>query len=50
MFRNNTNMPFQVAAVAWTRYLGCRRMNDKVFDAIRAFRDQYVDQAPEQVP
>jgi hypothetical protein len=49
LFENNTNMPFQVAAVAWTHYLGCTTMNDKVFDAIRAFRDRFVDKGPEIV-
>ena len=50
LFENNTNMPFAVAATAWTHLLGCPKMNDKVFDAIRAFRDAYVDKAPEQIP
>jgi hypothetical protein len=47
---NNTTMPYEVAATAWTRLLGCRRMNDNVYDAIRALRDNFRDQAPEQVP
>lgn len=48
--QNNTDMPFAVAAVAWTRYVGCDEFNDKVFDAFRAFRDTYVDKAPEFIP
>jgi len=47
---NDTDMPFEVAATAWTQSLGCPKMNDDVFDAIRAFRDEYRDQGPEFVP
>jgi hypothetical protein len=47
---NETDMPFEVAATTWTRTLGCEEMNDQVFDAIRAFKDEYRDQGPEFVP
>ena len=51
LFQNNTNMPYAVAATAWTHLLGYPRMNAKVFDAIRAFRAAYTDKAPEsQIP
>ena len=50
LFENPTRMRYQVAASAWTHLLGCPQMNDQVFDAIRAFRDKYVDQGPETVP
>ncbi|MDX6684171.1 MAG: hypothetical protein QOF26_1780 [Baekduia sp.] len=50
LFQNQTNMPFQVAAVAWTHYLGCPTMNNKVFDAMRAFRTRFVDKGPELIP
>ena len=50
LFENNTNMPYAVAATGWTHLIGCPKMNDQVFDAIRAFRDAYVDKAPEQIP
>jgi hypothetical protein len=50
VFENNTNMPYAVAAVAWTHILGCQAMNTGVFDAIRAFREQYTDKAPELIP
>jgi hypothetical protein len=50
VMQNNTNMPFAVAAVAWTHYLGCPQMNDRVFDAIRAFRERFVDKGPELIP
>jgi hypothetical protein len=46
MFQNTT-MPWQVAAVAWDHYLGCKRYNDKVLDGVRAFRDKYRDNGPE---
>jgi len=48
--QNNSEMPFEVAAVAWRNYVGCPKFNDKSIAALRAFRDVYVDTAPEQVP
>jgi uncharacterized protein DUF3105 len=45
----NRRMPYKVAVTAWGHLLGCKKVNDKVFDAIRAFRDRYRDQGPEQV-
>jgi hypothetical protein len=50
LFQNNTEMPFAVAAVAWTHVLGCKTMNNGVFDAVRAFRKQWTDKAPELIP
>lgn len=50
VFQNNTNMPYQVAAVGWTATLGCDRLTDQTFDAIRAFRKSYTDEGPENVP
>jgi hypothetical protein len=50
LFENQTNMPYAVAATAWTQSLTCDAMNDKVFDALRAFRQQYVDKGPEFIP
>lgn len=49
MFQNTTNMPYQVAATAWGHLVGCPQMNDKVFDVLRDFRTQYIDQGPEKV-
>ena len=49
-FQNQTNMPAQVAATAWTKSLTCPRMNDRVFDAIRTFWRTNVDKAPEFIP
>ncbi len=54
-----TGMSYQVAATAWSReptpngtgrLLGCPTMNDKTYDAIRAFRDEYRGNGPEAVP
>lgn len=50
LLENTSQMPFAVAAVAWTRYVGCERFTDRTFDALRAFRADAVDEAPEQVP
>jgi hypothetical protein len=40
----------QIAATAWENALLCPRANDKVYDAIRAFKDRYRDRGPEFVP
>jgi hypothetical protein len=46
----NPNMPYEVAATAWTEMLGCKQVNDRVFDAIRAFKQRNRDRGPEFVP
>jgi hypothetical protein len=50
LFENNTNMPYEVAGTAWTHLIGCEAVNERTWDALRAFRQRYVDQAPEQIP
>lgn len=61
LFPNATRMPFDIAVSAWTRdpeplgtghLLGCPRMNDRVYDAIAAFRSRFRDNdiPPENVP
>jgi hypothetical protein len=50
LFQNGTKMPFAVAATAWDHQLGCKTMNAKVFDALRTFRQAYIDKGPEVVP
>jgi hypothetical protein len=50
LLENNTEMEFAVAAVAWTAYVGCERVTDRTWDAFRAFRDRFTDQAPELIP
>lgn len=46
----NPDMPYEVAATAWTQLLGCKTYDESVIDAIRAFRDTYRGQGPEPVP
>ena len=50
LFQNQTKMTAAVAATAWGKSLTCPSMNDKVFDAIRAFRKDNVDKGPEFIP
>jgi hypothetical protein len=50
MYQNPTGMDAQVAATAWTHSLTCDRVTDKTWDALRTFRDRYIDKAPERVP
>jgi hypothetical protein len=50
LFQNNTDMPGAVAALAWTQLLTCPTLTDKTFDAIRAFRERFVDKGPELIP
>ena len=46
----NPDMPYDVAATAWTQLMGCPKYNERVIDAIRAFRDTYRGRGPEPVP
>jgi hypothetical protein len=50
LFQNNTNMPYEVAATAWTQLLGCKTVNANTWDALRAFRDRFTDKGPELIP
>ena len=50
VYENTTNMEPQIAATAWDQLLGCNAVNDKTWDALRTFRDRYLDKAPEKVP
>ena len=50
LFENTTNMNAAVAATAWTHSLTCPEFNDKIYDAIRAFRARFIDKGPEAVP
>jgi Protein of unknown function (DUF3105) len=56
---NETKMPYEVAASAWSRepqplgtgrLLGCPRYDAKVVDAVRAFRDEHRGKGPEDIP
>lgn len=47
----NPKMPFEVAATAWTQLIGCDRYEGRTtLDAIRAFRDSFRGQGPENFP
>lgn len=50
LYPNGTDMPYQVAATTWDHALLCEEFSPQIFDAIRAFKDQYRDQGPEFVP
>jgi hypothetical protein len=50
LMQNNTEMPFAVAAVAWRHYMACREFTPKSIEALRAFRAELVDKAPEKIP
>jgi hypothetical protein len=43
-------MESAVAATAWGHSVTCPAMNDKVFDALRAFRTSFINKGPEVVP
>ena len=47
----NADMPYDVAASAWTQMIGCDSFDgDATIDALRDFRDIYRGQGPENVP
>jgi hypothetical protein len=50
LYRNVTGMQAKVAATAWGHVLTCQKTGPRMWDALRAFRDGYVDKAPERVP
>lgn len=50
LMRNNSKMPFQVAAVGWRHYMACREFTPESITAMRAFREEVVDKAPERIP
>jgi hypothetical protein len=50
LYENTTNMDAAVAATAWGHSVTCPEMNDQVFDAIRTFRNEWIDKGPENVP
>ena len=50
LYENTTGMNAAVAATMWGQSLTCPEMNDQVFDALRTFRNEYIDTGPEDVP
>jgi hypothetical protein len=49
LYQNPTKMDAKVAATAWDQSLTCPAVNDKLWDALRTFRDRYLDKGPEKV-
>jgi hypothetical protein len=49
LFENPTGMKAQIAATAWDHSLTCDTENDKIWDALRTFRDAHIDRGPEKV-
>ena len=55
LFENQSGMTAAVAATSWTRSLTCATFDDKVFDALRAFREKaivgdWASDIPEPIP
>lgn len=51
LFFPNEDMPYAVAVTAWTQLIGCDTYEGAAtLDAVRAFRDIYRGQGPEDVP
>jgi hypothetical protein len=50
MFENNTNMPTEFAATAWTKSITCGALTPQAIDAMREFRKAYTDKGPEFIP
>ena len=50
VYENATDMPYEVAATAWTQLVGCEEYSPEAIDVLRTFYDSYVDKGPEQVP
>lgn len=47
----NKQMPYEVAATAWTQLLGCPRYEGRAtLDAVRDFRETYAGLGPEPLP
>ena len=50
LYENTTGMDAAIAATTWGHSVTFPEMNPQVFDAIRTFRAEYIDQGPENVP
>ncbi len=44
----NPKMPYEAAATAWQRLLGCRRFREESMDAMRLFRGRYIGLGPDK--
>src|SRR5690242_17795043 len=49
-FENNTKMPTDFAATAWTKSITCPQMTTQSIGAMREFRKAYTDKGPEFIP
>ena len=50
LFENNTNMPAQFAATAWTKSITCPTLSTQALGAMREFRTAFTDKGPELIP
>jgi Protein of unknown function (DUF3105) len=50
LFENNTNMPEEYAATAWTKSITCGKLTPQAIAAMREFRKAYTDKGPEFIP
>jgi Protein of unknown function (DUF3105) len=50
MFENNTKMPEQFAATAWTKSIACPTLSAAALGALREFRTAFTDKGPELIP
>jgi hypothetical protein len=49
-FENNTKMPAQYAATAWTKSITCPQLTTQSISAMREFRKAFTDKGPEFIP
>src|ERR687887_2585734 len=49
-FENNTKMPSEFAAAAWTKSITCPQLTPAALTAMRDFRKAFTDKAPEFIP
>ncbi len=50
LFENNTKMPAQFAATAWTRSITCSSLSPASVKALQDFRKAFTDKGPEFIP
>jgi hypothetical protein len=50
LFENNTEMPAQFAATAWTKSITCSSLTPQALGAMRDFRKAFTDKGPEFIP
>jgi hypothetical protein len=50
LFENDTKMPAQFAATAWTKSITCPTLSTQALGAMREFRTAFTDKGPELIP